>query len=1131
MPSSSSIIVGGESPSRAVGARGGTTAAVGAPPPKFSYHRRAHSLFPLQELALNGKPTRGEIGAASISRSSATVAKNDSAPVQLPTFQFPPPATAASPSSSPSIVVGSSSRIASHKLKRTLSIDTALASASYSRRPRKVVITADENDQGALLAADRLGLPLDLLRLAPDGMRAQGSFNEEEVPTTVLALASTSTAPAMTATIRAPAAPRALRRRPAPSSNDFVRSDVQNQSNVLATLPTPIIIENSNTGEERAPSRFDDSSAIGGRGLRRSSRASVTSYYDPSDASDDLSSERPRASTSQLRPQRVLPSHQTISVAPSTNDDDDDDFAPPLSSRLSYPDDARKISEAEAELRLQSSRAQGMTGDKGRMLFAKTWLQSCYEPCKGFNVGRSALYASYVTACQRFSMSALNTATFGKMIRAVHPNVLTRRLGGRTDSRYHYIDFRPANSQEYKSLVIGELKRGPHGAAPGEGSRLPSPFRAAEPQPVVVEQPDSTIVRASISFAQRATKVVEVEAVGSKVVDTAEAIQPRALTRRRNASAPSTRAPVPSLRPARPTSRLVAPSVEQEESPATPAFHSKLLRSFEAVFEGNEFEDQNRARSFWQSLGLHISRLEGALGVEKYDLFLDELKGWWTKLAPDERQIAVSPHASRGIYRAFVAIYEVRLHNRNSKNLRIHLNQLMTAQLILDGSRKALLALAPLAQLESLGILAAKIETASIEALHDFSGTFFFDTLVGLSKQVGPLFTLSQSCRVWANNLQSSLGAHRALNEFEQAWRSIGTAVIQQRCALIKPVNLTHLHKYTALVKALFEPLPISASIEDRLRWVVDSAALSFGDVLACQDDAASIAAECNLIGSQFARELNLSHPAVAVHFQSLHFLIEDLLILHGQVLQTEKIVSAPVIRPVTTGLVQTAAVDAHESPDPEGMGPSTPNKATGPLEVEDRAEETRVLQALPPPPSSDRHPSPARSNAFASPERNDSAANAATSLLIPSIIRQSPEQSQTDKPHPVSSSPMWMPPRRAPLVAQAVQRANLAQDLLALESPPPFVLSPRMLQNFADRQREGGPVRSRSPVIGAYEWSNERGGMYQHPSGVVVEGLDEVDGVGSSTAAAVARGGELLDAGLTTEVPNTAAYYAGYWR
>lgn len=128
------------------------------------------------------------------------------------------------------------------------------------------------------------------------------------------------------------------------------------------------------------------------------------------------------------------------------------------------------------------------------------------------------------------------------------------------------------------------------------------------------------------------------------------------------------------------------------------------------------------------------------------------------------------------------------------------------------------------------------------------------------------------------------------------------------------------------------------------------------------------------------------------------------------------------------------------------------------------------------------------------------------------------------------------MPPRRAPLVVQAVQRANLAQDLLALESPPPFVLSPRMLQSFADRQREGGPARPKSPAIGAYEWSNERGGVYTHtPESEVVEGLDEVQGpMGSNSnaaAAATATGAVVLDSSLASEMPNTAAYYGGYWR
>ncbi|SGY19089.1 BQ5605_C014g07558 [Microbotryum silenes-dioicae] len=1130
MPPPTSNFIGGGDSSLSLSltgiARGATTAAVqGADPlASVSHHRRTQSLFPLQELSIGNlpplkAPTGMDIRAGSTSRSFATVAKNVSARVQFPTFQFPPAATTAGALSSSSILPYP--RRPSHKLKRTLSIDTALASASFNRRPRKFVITADENDQEAgLLPPARPGSPFELRRVEPHGMRSEGLSNNHQVTSFVDAASistSTWTAPAITATVRTrtPAPPRPPLRLPqASSNNNCWRLDIQDPATASLAFPDTIS-EQSSTSKYCAPSRSENVQAFERRGLRRSARASVSSYDDLSDGSDYSTGDPRRASTYQFCLGSRSASRQAMSVATSTSDDEDDnDLAPPLSPRLSYPDDARKITEAGAELRLQSSRAQDMSEEKRRVLFAKTWLKSCYEPFRGFNVSRSALYASYVNACQRFSVSALNISAFGRTIRAVHPKVLTRRLGGRANSRYYYIDFRPSNSQEYNTLFASESQRDTDNPASGPQTRLPSPFRAADPVAVVAELPEMRIGEGSTSVAQNAVQLREVLLTVEELAKSAEKVQPRSLTRRRTPSVTPTRAPVPSRRSTWASGRLVLPNIELEECPITPILDSGGFRSFEAVFDVDKSEDQSEARAFWQSLEMHFSRLEEAVQLEKYDLFLDELNEWWTNRTADECEIAVTPAASRSIYCAFVAIYE----------------------LVLNRSRKALLALAPLAPLEGLGILAAKIESGTVDALQDFSDTFFFDTLVGLGKQVGPLCALSQSCRLWANNLQSSLGAQHAWDEFEQAWRSVNTALIQNRCERIKTIESTRFHAYTALVEVLFESSFTSPSAESRLGRIIEQAALSFDDLLRGQKDSASIIAEYNLIGSQIARELCLNHPRVAVQVQSLHFLIEDLLVLHVlqvQVLQTERIVSAPVVKPAAA-TSQIAAFSPIES-EREGMGPPVADKMIESAEVVKKSELVAVSsEPFPTTPLSEHPSSPARDlTTFASPPRMiDSGPEVVTSLPIPGIVRQSPAASLTDKSQSVSSSTVWMRPHRAPLAGEAVQRANLAQDLLALESPPPFVLSPTILQSFADRHREGRPAHSNSPVE-AYKMSSERRGLFQVPSGFEAGRLDEVEAVGSNTAAAVgAKGGALLDpAGLTDEVPNTATFYAGYWR
>jgi hypothetical protein len=70
--------------------------------------------------------------------------------------------------------------------------------------------------------------------------------------------------------------------------------------------------------------------------------------------------------------------------------------------------------------------------------FTSRWLQENYELREGVSIPRSVLFAQYLESCARVNQEPVNAATFGKIIRAVWPNVSTRRLGNRGNSKYHY---------------------------------------------------------------------------------------------------------------------------------------------------------------------------------------------------------------------------------------------------------------------------------------------------------------------------------------------------------------------------------------------------------------------------------------------------------------------------------------------------------------------------------------------------------------------------------------------------------------------------------------------------------------------------------------------------------------------
>ncbi|XP_077499300.1 transcription factor RFX4-like isoform X2 [Amblyomma americanum] len=65
-------------------------------------------------------------------------------------------------------------------------------------------------------------------------------------------------------------------------------------------------------------------------------------------------------------------------------------------------------------------------------------LQENYEVAEGVCIPRNTLYLHYVDFCARNAMQPVNAASFGKIIRQQFPQLTTRRLGTRGQSRYHY---------------------------------------------------------------------------------------------------------------------------------------------------------------------------------------------------------------------------------------------------------------------------------------------------------------------------------------------------------------------------------------------------------------------------------------------------------------------------------------------------------------------------------------------------------------------------------------------------------------------------------------------------------------------------------------------------------------------
>lgn len=64
------------------------------------------------------------------------------------------------------------------------------------------------------------------------------------------------------------------------------------------------------------------------------------------------------------------------------------------------------------------------------------------------------MYCCYAEKCGTERVSVLNPASFGKLVRIIFPNVQTRRLGVRGESKYHYVDLTVIEEMQQKPAAM-----------------------------------------------------------------------------------------------------------------------------------------------------------------------------------------------------------------------------------------------------------------------------------------------------------------------------------------------------------------------------------------------------------------------------------------------------------------------------------------------------------------------------------------------------------------------------------------------------------------------------------------------------------------------------------------------------
>eukprot|EP00918_Siedleckia_nematoides_P067445 GHVU01146850.1.p1 GENE.GHVU01146850.1~~GHVU01146850.1.p1 ORF type:complete len:264 (+),score=20.75 GHVU01146850.1:224-1015(+) len=92
--------------------------------------------------------------------------------------------------------------------------------------------------------------------------------------------------------------------------------------------------------------------------------------------------------------------------------------------------------------------------------FIAKWLDDNYHYEDGICLPRSTIYEYYKDHCQRENLQEVNAASFGKIIRQQYPQLITRWLGTRGQSKYHYFGLGIKPTSLYYTVEYFEKQHG-----------------------------------------------------------------------------------------------------------------------------------------------------------------------------------------------------------------------------------------------------------------------------------------------------------------------------------------------------------------------------------------------------------------------------------------------------------------------------------------------------------------------------------------------------------------------------------------------------------------------------------------------------------------------------------------------
>lgn len=415
--------------------------------------------------------------------------------------------------------------------------------------------------------------------------------------------------------------------------------------------------------------------------------------------------------------------------------------------------------------------------DRAKQIFVQAWLTANYAPYPDGNVPRQGLYFSYRRVCDQYGIPHINTATLGKAIRLCFPNIKTRRLGVRGNSKYHYCGIRPATSTEAEFLQ-DYIRKSNNNA----GQSSINAARAAQESAENVNKGDersdedddedsegsSASKRNSLALSGDLKGNLPYDELSDKTPTTGSLLSQAQASARNNAypsHAPIRRhasQPDPNL-PPQPTLSLGANGSFVHPKQYHSVRHMPHFPSIEEAVGSSSASPQTiAAREVWNWFQDHLDAVLDCARAFRFDQFEINLRNFWSTLSGSHREIVHAPAIAGLMAKADAIVYDE----------------------ILEFLRSQMLSPIPSSSMTNLRQFAGRMEKILLLALEGYGNTFV-EPKVELGARFGHLVLRFLDIYQVTQALNTVLTNQKQLAEMRRSWQKVDFESVRNQSALV----------------------------------------------------------------------------------------------------------------------------------------------------------------------------------------------------------------------------------------------------------------------------------------------------------------------------------------------------------